>query len=227
MAQTLGVAVTGITLSSEQLALSRSRLSSKRFRYPPNFRLQDYRDVNGSFDRIVSVGMFEHVGPRFYPAFFKRCFDLLNDSGIMVLHSIGRSGSPEPTNPWIAKYIFPGGYIPALSEVLPVIERSGLLICDIEILRLHYAETIKGWRERFMARRADVIRLYGERFTRMWEFYLAASEMTFRKQNMMNFQIQLTKRQGVVPMTRGYILQEEAALRSKEATSQPTRLAAG
>ncbi|HWX59442.1 cyclopropane-fatty-acyl-phospholipid synthase family protein [Bradyrhizobium sp.] len=227
MAQTVGVAVTGITLSSEQLALSRSRLSSKRFRYPPNFRLQDYRDVNGSFDRIVSVGMFEHVGPRFYPAFFKRCFDLLNDSGIMVLHSIGRSGSPEPTNPWIAKYIFPGGYIPALSEVLPVIERSGLLICDIEILRLHYAETIKGWRERFMARRADVIRLYGERFTRMWEFYLAASEMTFRKQNMMNFQIQLTKRQGVVPMTRGYILQEEAALRSKEATSQPTRLAAG
>jgi len=227
MAQTVGVAVTGITLSSEQLALSRSRLSSKRFRYPPNFRLQDYRDVNGSFDRIVSVGMFEHVGPRFYPAFFKRCFDLLNDSGIMVLHSIGRSGSPEPTNPWIAKYIFPGGYIPALSEVLPFIERSGLLICDIEILRLHYAETIKGWRERFMARRADVIRLYGERFTRMWEFYLAASEMTFRKQNMMNFQIQLTKRQGVVPMTRGYILQEEAALRSKEATSQPTRLAAG
>jgi cyclopropane-fatty-acyl-phospholipid synthase len=227
MAQTVGVAVTGITLSSEQLALSRSRLSCKRFRYPPNFRLQDYRDVNGSFDRIVSVGMFEHAGPRFYPVFFKRCFDLLNDSGIMVLHSIGRSGSPEPTNPWIAKYIFPGGYIPALSEVLPVIERSGLLICDIEILRLHYAETIKGWRERFMARRADVIRLYGERFTRMWEFYLAASEMTFRKQNMMNFQIQLTKRQGVLPMTRGYILQEEAALRSKEATSQPTRLAAG
>jgi cyclopropane-fatty-acyl-phospholipid synthase len=138
----------------------------------------------------------------------------------MVLHSIGRSEGPSPTNPWIAKYIFPGGHIPALSEVLPAIERSGLLICDIEILRLHYAETLKAWRDRFVARRIEMVRLYGERFFRLWEFYLAASEMTFRKQNMMNFQIQLTKRQGVVPVTRSYLAREEALLRSKETTVQ-------
>jgi cyclopropane-fatty-acyl-phospholipid synthase len=227
MAQTAGAAVTGITLSSEQLALSRSRLSSRRFKYCPEFWLQDYRDVEGSFDRIISVGMFEHVGAHFYPIFFKRCFELLNDDGIMVLHSIGRSEGPEPTNPWIAKYIFPGGYIPALSEVLPVIERSGLLVCDIEILRLHYAETLKCWRERFLAHRDDVVRLYGDTFSRLWEFYLAASELSFRKQNMMNFQILLTKRQGVVPMTRSFIPQEEAILRSSEGVNQKVRLAAG
>ena len=227
MAQTAAVAVTGITLSSEQLAVSRSRLSNRQLQHSPQFLLKDYRDVNGSFDRIISVGMFEHVGACFYSTFFKRCFDLLTDGGIMVLHSIGRSEGPAPTNSWIAKYIFPGGYLPALSEVLPVIERSGLLVCDIEILRLHYAETLKCWRERFLARRGEVVRLYGERFYRLWEFYLAASEMTFRKQNMMNFQIQLTKRQGVVPMTRSYIAQEEARLRSNETASQTVRLAAG
>lgn len=220
MAQMAAVAVTGITLSREQLAFSRSRLSRQPFRYPPKFRLQDYRDVNGSFDRIISVGMFEHVGAKFYATFFKRCFNLLNDNGIMVLHSIGRSEGPGPTNPWIAKHIFPGGYLPALSEVLPAIERSGLLICDVEILRLHYAETLKAWRDRFVARRSDMVRLYGERFYRLWEFYLAASEMTFRKQNMMNFQIQLTKRQGVVPITRSYLAREEDTLQAKEATFQ-------
>ncbi len=134
----------------------------------------------------------------------------------MLLHSIGRSEGPDATNPWIAKYIFPGGYIPALSEVLPVIERSGLLVCDIEILRLHYAETLKAWRERFMARREETMQLYDERFARMWEFYLACSEMAFRKQNLMNFQIQLTKRQGVVPMTRDYIARAEARFRAIE-----------
>ncbi|HZT35436.1 MAG TPA: cyclopropane-fatty-acyl-phospholipid synthase family protein, partial [Nitrososphaera sp.] len=226
-AQTTGVAVTGVTLSSEQLAVSQSRLSNKQLKHLPQFLLKDYRDVNGSFDRIISVGMFEHVGAYFYRTFFKRCFDLLSDSGIMVLHSIGRSEGPAPTNSWIAKYIFPGGYLPALSEVLPAIEQSGLLICDVEILRLHYAETLKCWRERFLARRGEVVRLYGERFYRLWEFYLAASEMTFRKQNMMNFQIQLTKRQGIVPMTRSYIAQEEARLRSNETASQTVPLAAG
>ena len=132
---------------------------------------------------------------------------------------------PDVTNPWIAKYIFPGGYIPALSEVMPAIERAGLLVCDIEILRLHYAETLKAWRERFMARREEAVRLYDERFARMWEFYLASSEMSFRKQNLMNFQIQLTKRQGVVPMTRDYIAQRgsQAARRSNAASGRGCR----
>jgi len=145
----------------------------------------------------------------------------------MMLHSIGRSHGPDVTNPWIAKYIFPGGYIPALSEVIPAIERAGLLVCDIEILRLHYAETLKAWRERFMARREEAVRLYDERFARMWEFYLASSEMSFRKQNLMNFQIQLAKRQGVVPMTRDYIAHEEARLRGIERGARPRLQVAG
>jgi cyclopropane-fatty-acyl-phospholipid synthase len=145
----------------------------------------------------------------------------------MVLHSIGRSTGPDVTSPWITKYIFPGGYIPALSEVIPAIEKAGLLVCDIEILRQHYAETLKAWRERFMARREEAVRLYDDRFARMWEFYLAASEMSFRKQNMMNFQIQLTKRQGVVPITRDYIGREETRLRGVEQRKQPRLQLAG
>ena len=145
----------------------------------------------------------------------------------MLLHSIGRSEGPNVTNPWIAKYIFPGGYIPALSEVLPAVERAGLLVTDIEILRLHYAETLKAWRERFLAQREQVERLYDERFVRMWEFYLAASEMAFREQAMMVFQMQLTKRQGVVPMTRDYIVREEARLRALEGGSRPAIAAGG
>jgi cyclopropane-fatty-acyl-phospholipid synthase len=145
----------------------------------------------------------------------------------MLLHSIGRSEGPDVTNPWTTKYIFPGGYIPALSEVLPAIERAGLLVCDIEILRLHYAETLKAWRDRFMARREEAVRLYDERFARMWEFYLASSEMSFRKQNLMNFQIQFAKRQGVVPMTRDYIIHEESRLRGAERGTRPRLQIAG
>jgi cyclopropane-fatty-acyl-phospholipid synthase len=144
----------------------------------------------------------------------------------MLLHSIGRSEGPNVTNPWIAKYIFPGGYIPALSEVLPAVERAGLLVTDIEILRLHYAETLKAWRERFLAYREQVERIYDQRFVRMWEFYLAASELAFREQNMMVFQLQLTRRQGIVPMTRDYIGAEEARLRTLEKNARtPWRLA--
>jgi cyclopropane-fatty-acyl-phospholipid synthase len=183
--------------------------------------------VTGPFDRIVSVGMFEHVGVDFYETYFRRCAELLTDDGVMMLHSIGRSEGPDATNPWIAKYIFPGGYIPALSEVMPAIERAGLLVCDVEILRLHYAETLKAWRERFMARREEAVQLYDETFARMWEFYLACSEMSFRKQNMMNFQVQLTKRQGVVPMTRDYIFREEAKLRGIERGQRPRLQIAG
>ena len=174
LAEMTGANVTGITLSTEQLRTSNARAAEKNLTQSAKFFLEDYRDIPGPFDRIVSVGMFEHVGVDFYDTYFKRCAELLTDDGVMMLHSIGRSHGPDVTNPWIAKYIFPGGYIPALSEVIPAIERAGLLVCDIEILRLHYAETLKAWRERFMARREEAVRLYDERFARMWEFYLAS-----------------------------------------------------
>jgi cyclopropane-fatty-acyl-phospholipid synthase len=227
LAEMTGADVTGITLSSEQLQVANARAAEKDLARSARFVLQDYRDVSGPFDRIVSVGMFEHVGVDFYETFFKRCAELLADDGVMMLHSIGRSTGPDVTSPWITKYIFPGGYIPALSEVFPAIERAGLLVCDTEVLRLHYAETLKAWRERFTARREEAVQLYDERFARMWEFYLAASEMAFRKQNLMNFQIQLAKRQDVVPMTRDYITREEAKLRGLERGSRPQLKIAG
>jgi cyclopropane-fatty-acyl-phospholipid synthase len=226
LAEMTGADVTGVTLSQEQFGIANSRAAEKGLSDRARFNLQDYRDIKGPFDRIVSVGMFEHVGVGHYPEFFRKAAELLADDGVMVLHSICRSEGPGITNPWIAKYIFPGGYIPALSEVLPQIEKAGLLVTDIEILRLHYAETLKAWRERFLAHRDDVERIYDQRFVRMWEFYLAASEMSFRKQNMMNFQIQITKRQQVTPMTRDYIAHEEQRLRTVESRSQtPLRLA--
>jgi cyclopropane-fatty-acyl-phospholipid synthase len=227
LAELTGAQVTGVTLSQEQLALSRQRADERGLASQVAFRLQDYRDITDRFDRIVSVGMFEHVGVGFYDKYFRRCADLLADDGVMVLHSIGRSEGPGITNPWIAKYIFPGGYIPALSEVLPSVERAGLLVTDIEILRLHYAETLRHWRERFLAHREDLERVYDARFVRMWEFYLAASEMTFREQDMMVFQIQLTKRQDVVPITRDYLAREEARLRTLEGGSRPPLRLAG
>ncbi|QWG11358.1 cyclopropane-fatty-acyl-phospholipid synthase family protein [Bradyrhizobium sediminis] len=227
LAEMTGASVTGVTLSTEQLHASNARAAEKNLTSSAKFFLEDYRDIPGPFDRIVSVGMFEHVGVDFYETYFRRCAELLTDDGVMVLHSIGRSEGPDATNPWITKYIFPGGYIPALSEVTRAIERSGLLVCDVEILRMHYAETLKAWRERFAARREEAVRLYDERFARMWEFYLACSEMSFRKQNMMNFQIQLTKRQGVVPMTRDYITGEEAKLRGIEPGKRPRLQIAG
>ena len=226
LAEFCDTSVTGITLSKEQLASANQRAAEKGLAGAIDFRMQDYRDVDETFDRIVSVGMFEHVGLGYYDAFFSKCADLLADDGVMLLHSIGRSEGPNVTNPWIAKYIFPGGYIPALSEVMPAIERSGLLITDIEILRLHYAETTKAWRARFLAHQDEAERLYDQRFVRMWEFYLAASEVAFREQAMMVMQIQLAKRQGVVPMTRDYIAREESHLRSLEGRQRlPMRMA--
>jgi cyclopropane-fatty-acyl-phospholipid synthase len=225
LAEMTGAEVTGVTLSTEQLQVSNARAAEKNL--SAKFFLEDYRDISGPFERIVSVGMFEHVGVDFYETYFRRCAELLTDDGVMMLHSIGRSEGPDATNPWITKYIFPGGYNPALSEVLRAIERAGLLVCDIEILRLHYAETLKAWRERFDARREEAVQLYDERFARMWEFYIAASEMGFRKQNMMNFQIQLARRQGVVPMTRDYVTHEEAKLREAERGKRPRLQIAG
>jgi len=226
LAEIAGAQVTGITLSQEQYQRAQNRASERGRTQDTTFRLVDYRDVEGCFDRIVSVGMFEHVGISFYDTFFDKCTELLSEDGIAVLHAIGRSGRPSITNPWIAKYIFPGGYIPALSEVLPAIERAQLIVTDVEILQLHYAETLKAWRERFLAHRDEVVRLYDQRFVRMWEFYLACSEMAFREADMVVFQIQMAKRKGVTPATRDYIAREEARLRGIETGySAPLRLA--
>jgi cyclopropane-fatty-acyl-phospholipid synthase len=227
LAETTGAHVTGVTLSQEQHAFASTRATERGLARKTDFRLQDYRDITGTFDRIVSVGMFEHVGVGHYREFFEKCAELLDDDGVMLLHFIGRSEGPNVTNPWIAKYIFPGGYIPALSEVLPPVERSGLLVTDIEVLRLHYAETLKHWRARFLAHREQVERIYDARFVRMWEFYLAASEMAFREQAMMVLQVQLAKRQGVVPMTRDYITREAARLRARELGQRPPLRLAG
>lgn len=226
LAANTGCQVKGITLSSEQLAIAKDRARKQGLQSMVEFALEDYRQVAGTFDRIVSVGMFEHVGVNHYATFFRRLRDLLNPDGAAVLHSIGRSDGPGFTNPFIAKYIFPGGYFPSLSEVLPAIERSGLIVSDVEILRLHYAETLKAWRERFMASRDLAAARMGEAFCRMWEFYLAGSEAAFRHQGLIVFQIQLIKRIDALPITRDYMTQAEQRLqRSASTPSQPTRLA--
>lgn len=217
LARNCNADVTGITLSREQLEIAQRRRIDSGLATHVDFRLQDYRALNEAFDRIVSVGMFEHVGIGYYDTFFSKVRDLLSDDGIMLLHSIGRMDGPGSTNPWIDKYIFPGGYAPALSEVLPSIERAGLIVTDVEILRLHYAETLRFWRQRFIARSDTAISLYGERFCRMWEFYLAASEVAFRNSGLMVFQIQLAKSQGAVPLTRDYIAEREGRLKAREA----------
>ena len=225
LAEIAGAQVTGITLSQEQYQRAQAR-ALERGRQDVAFKLVDYRDVDGRFDRIVSVGMFEHVGIGFYDAFFNKCAKLVAEDGVVLLHTIGRSSPPGITNPWIAKYIFPGGYIPALSEILPAIEKAGLIVADVEVLQLHYAETLKAWRERFLAHRDEVVRLYDQRFVRMWEFYLACSEMAFRMGEMVVFQIQMTKRKGLIPTKRDYIAREEAQLRTAEAAyAPPLRLA--
>ncbi len=209
LARDYGAEVTGITLSAEQLQEARARAAAEGLSGRVKFELIDYRDVEQSFDRIVSVGMFEHVGVPNYPAFFatiKRC---LHPDGIALLHSIGRFEGSSATNQWMAKYIFPGGYSPALSEVLEPLEMSGLRTADIEILRLHYAKTIHHWRRRFAANRDAIAGLYDERFCRMFEFYLSGSELAFSHQDHMNFQIQLVHRQEALPLTRDYMYEAE------------------
>jgi cyclopropane-fatty-acyl-phospholipid synthase len=211
LARDYGARVTGITLSEEQLTEARARAAAAGLSDRVTFELMDYRALNTPFDRIVSVGMFEHVGVGYYRTFFNTLRRCLEPDGVALLHSIGRSDGPAATNSWIARYIFPGGYSPALSEVLPHIERTGLVITDIEILRLHYAETLRHWRRRFAANRDAITALYDDRFCRMFEFYLAGSELAFRHQGHMNFQIQLTREQTAVPLTRDYIARAERA----------------
>ena len=209
--------VLGVTLSTEQIEVATARAIDRGLGGSVRFALQDYRDLKGAFDRIVSVGMFEHVGPRFYRTYFGKCRELLKPDGVMLLHTIGLMDGPWYPNPWLEKYIFPGGQLPALSEIAPAIERSGLLVTDVECLRLHYAETLAEWRRRFMARRAEAAALYDERFCRMWEFYLSACEAAFRFQDVGVYQVQVARRQDAVPLTRDYIAERVHDLRMREA----------
>jgi cyclopropane-fatty-acyl-phospholipid synthase len=208
--------VLGVTLSTEQLNVARARARAEGLESCVRFALQDYREIDGEFDRIVSVGMFEHVGRRFYDAYFGKCGQLLKSDGVMLLHTIGHLDGPWYPNPWLDKYIFPGGELPSLSEMLPAIERAGLIVTDVECLRLHYAETLAEWRRRFMARRDEALALYDERFCRMWEYYLASCEAAFRYQNVGVFQVQCARRIDAVPMTRDYIAERMQDLRMRE-----------
>ena len=210
LAQMEKIEVVGVTLACEQLVIAQQRAREARLEDRVKFELRDYREIKGKFDRIVSVGMFEHVGTPHYPKFFETISGLLADTGVALIHSIGRMKGPDVTSAWIRKYIFPGGYVPALSEVMPAVERAGLWLTDLEILRLHYAQTLRQWRGRFLENRRQLRELYDERFCRMWEFYLAVSEMGFRYGGMMVFQAQLARQIDAVPLTRQYMLQTES-----------------
>lgn len=224
LARHFNARVTGITLSDEQFAVSNQRAREDGFAGQVEFRLQDYRHLQETYDRIVSVGMFEHVGRKHYRTYFDKCAELLKPDGVMLLHTIGQWTPPTPTNPFIKKHIFPGGYIPALSEIVAPIERSGLVITDIEVLRLHYAETLKAWRARFLEHWDQAAALYDERFCRMWNFYLAASEVSFRWQDLVVFQIQLAHDPKAVPITRDYIAaSEKAPHRARKASASARR----
>lgn len=208
LAEKFGADVTGITLSREQLATSNARAATAKLADHCKFVFRDYRQERGTYDRIVSVGMFEHVGLRHYRTFFKRVADMLTDDGVALIHSIGMFDRPGPVPEWVAKYIFPGAYVPTLSQVMPEVERAGLFVTDIEILRLHYAETLRHWRARFMANRDKAEALYDDRFCRIWEFYLTCCEVAFRIGDLMVFQLQIAKRQDAVPLTRAYLWSE-------------------
>jgi cyclopropane-fatty-acyl-phospholipid synthase len=211
LAQECGVDVTGLTLSEEQHKVANRRAATAGLADRVRFHLRDYREETGTYDRIVSVGMFEHVGVNQYPVFFRKVRELLAPDGVGVLHAIGRMDGPGTTNPWLRKYIFPGGYSPALSEVVPHAERARLWITDIEILRLHYAETLRNWRRRFEQNRDKIRALYDERFCRMWEMYLVGSELAFRRDGHLVFQMQMAKTVDAVPLTRDYMFDWERA----------------
>ena len=211
LARRYGVSVDGITLSQEQFASASAAKEKAEAAAQVRFFLKDYREMAGSYDRIVSIGMFEHVGVPFYATFFRKIAELLSAKGVALVHTIASAHGPGLGNPWISKYIFPGGYIPSLSEIAPAMESAGLVVTDIESLRLHYARTLRLWRERFLANWSAVKDLYDDRFRRMWEFYLAGCEMAFRFGGILVYQIQLTKDQTAVPLTRDYIAAAETA----------------
>ncbi len=205
IAQKTKASVTGITLSENQLKYSNKKAKEMNLSNQVEFKLIDYRQLNEKFDRVVSVGMFEHVGRKFYRTYFNQVSKMLKDKGIALIHTIGSSNPPRDPQPWITKYIFPGGYTPSLSEVARPIENSGLIISDIEVLRMHYAHTLRNWKERFLSRKEDVLTMFDEKFYRMWEFYLASCEMAFKWGDQVVFQFQLSKDNASVPNTRDYI----------------------
>ena len=205
IAQKTNSIVTGITLSENQLEYSNNKAKELNLGNQVKFKLMDYRDVNEKFDRIVSVGMFEHVGRKFYKSYFNSVSKLLNDKGVSLIHTIGSSNPPRDPQPWITKYIFPGGYTPSLSEIARPIEDSGLVISDMEVLRMHYSHTLRHWKERFLAQKDTVLDMFDEKFFRMWEFYLASCEMAFKWGDQVVFQLQLTKDNMAAPTTRDYI----------------------
>jgi cyclopropane-fatty-acyl-phospholipid synthase len=208
--------VLGVTLSREQIAGAQARAKARGLAERVSFRMQDYREVEGAFERIVSIGMFEHVGRANYDAFFATCAGRLTDDGVMLLHTIGSTEAPALTNPWITKYIFPGGHLPSLSEIVASAERADLIVTDVEIWRLHYASTLRAWRDAFMARRAEAVALFDERFCRMWEYYLSLAEAAFRHEEIAVFQVQIAKRIDTVPLTRDYIAAAKAELAPRE-----------
>ena len=209
----LGADVLGVTLSEEQLKVARQRAADAGVDDSVRLELIDYRRVEGHFDRIVSVGMFEHVGPSQYRVFMRKCRDLLTPDGVMLLHTIGRLGQPGVTDAWTAKYIFPGGYNPALSEIVRAEEGLRMFLTDVEVLRRHYAWTLKEWYRRTVAARAEIVALYDERFYRMWTFYLAGAAMAFENGSLVNYQLQFSRSRTALPLTRDYMIEAERALR--------------
>ncbi len=205
IAKETGAKVKGITLSENQLNTAQRRAQEEGLNEKVDFVLQDYRTETETFDRIVSVGMFEHVGVNYFSDFFNKTYKLLRQNGIFLLHTIGQKGKPSATSPWIRKYIFPGGYIPSMSEILKVCEKQNILITDIEILRLHYAQTLKNWYRNTLKNKEKIIKMFDERFFRMWEFYLLISEYSFRNMGNVVFQIQISKNINSLPLTRNYI----------------------
>lgn len=212
LARVAEVDVTGVTLSVQQQYYAAASAAHERLDGRARFLLRDYRQEEGAYDRIVSVGMFEHVGAGHYGEYFRKLASLLKEDGVALVHTIADSAGPGAPHPWIRKYIFPGGYIPALSEIAPAIERAGLVLTDVEVLRLHYAETLRNWRESFLARQDEALGLYDERFCRMWEFYLASCEASFRYSGLVVFQLQLARRIDSLPLARDYMAAAEAAL---------------
>jgi cyclopropane-fatty-acyl-phospholipid synthase len=218
LAQLEDVEVLGVTLSKEQQALATQRAKDAGLDGRVRFELRDYRDVNEPFDRIVSVGMFEHVGVHHYDEFFKKLNALMPDDGVAVLHSIGHMSPPGMASAWLRKYIFPGAYSPALSEVFEVVEKNSLWVTDLEFLRIHYATTLKHWGERFEKNRDKVIEMYDERFARMWEFYLISAEMMFRTGSQLVFHMQLSRSRDAAPIVRDYITDRQKAYIVREKT---------